>query len=61
MAYPSDVIVTGSGRKRGQLGCIQMNKDIEKEKVFPAHSVKDYNNAVVNCTPGSVHGMKVYF
>ena len=49
--------------RRGQQGSTQTSSrsPSPEEKVFPAHSVKDYNNAVVNCAPGSVHGMKVFF
>ena len=48
-------------QRREQLVSIQTNrqKDIG---VVPAQSVKAYNDkAVVNCIPGSVHGMKVKF
>ena len=47
--------------RRGQQGSIQTNNCSTEEKVNPAHIGKDYNNAVVNCAPGSVQGMKVFF
>ena len=49
--------------KKEALESIQKNEfDTRKDnRVVPAHSVKDYYNAVVGSVPGSVHGMKVFF
>ena len=37
---------------------LEFKKD---NRVVPAHSARDYNRAVVDCVPRSVHGMKVTF
>ena len=48
--------------RRRRQGSIRMSSPIQESEnnIFPPHSVKDYKNAVVNCSPGSVHGMKVF-